>query len=74
MVRQYLLTATFVAALAVPAFAATKTYYVSQDTRTHRCYVVAKVGTHGMQIGPSYTSKKDAQAGLKAAVECKPKK
>ena len=74
MYRKYLLTAALVTAFVVPAFAETTTFYVSQDTRTHRCYVVAKVGSHGKQIGPTdYNSRTAARAALKAAPECKAK-
>ena len=73
MYRKYLLTAALILSFAAPALAA-KQYYVSQDTRTHKCYVVAKIGTHGMQIGTTgYPTKAKAKAALKAAPECKAK-
>ena len=73
MYRRYLIAAGLVVAFAAPAFAATK-YYVSQDTRTHKCNVVAKIGAHGKQIGDTgYASKTLARAALKAAPECKAK-
>ena len=69
-----LIVAAVLVGFAAPAFAATATYFVSQDTRTHKCYVVKKVGKHGMQIGTaSYTSKAAAAAALKAAPECQTK-
>jgi len=71
MYRKYLLTAALIASFAAPAFAATH-YMVSQDTRTQKCYVVTKIGKHGMKIGTdTYKTKALARAALKAAPECK---
>ena len=74
MYRKTLIAGALLVVFAAPAFAATATYYVSQDTRTHKCYVVKKIGKHGMQIGTeSYATKAAAAAALKAAPECQTK-
>ena len=72
MYRKLILAAALVTFVAAPALAA-RTYYVSQDTRTHKCYVVTKIGKHGMQIGASYSTKSKAKVALAAAAECKAK-
>jgi uncharacterized membrane protein len=73
MYRKLILAAALVTFVAAPALAA-RTYYVSQDTRTHKCYVVTKIGKHGVQVGLSgYSMKSKARAALASASECKPK-
>ena len=72
--KTLIVAAAVLVGFGAPAFAATATYYVSQDTRTHKCYVVKKIGKHGMQIGTaSYASKAAASAALKAETECQTK-
>lgn len=78
MYRKYLLAAALGAVFAAPAFAATTmpiatkhTYYVSQDTKTLKCYVVTKIGKRGSKIGATgYKTKTAATKAMAAAPEC----
>ena len=77
MFRKVLVATAIVAAFAIPAFAATKAYYVEQSVKSHKCYVTSHVpnGKTMKEIGTtSYPTKAKALAAMKAAPECKPAK
>ena len=73
MIRKSLSVAAILATFATPVFAAT-TYYVAQDTKTHKCSVSNKKpdGKTMMVIGTaSYRTKAKATTAMNAAAECK---
>ena len=78
MLRRYLVTASLIAAVAMPAaaFAAAKakTYYAEQSVKTKYCYVVdfKPDGKHATQIGTdSFDTFAKAAAAIKADADCK---
>ncbi len=77
MFRKTLVATAIIATFAVPAFAATKAYYVEQSVKTNRCYIVTHKpnGKTMKEVGTtSYPTKAKASAAMKAATACKTKK
>ena len=72
MTRAYLITGLVLAAIVIPAAAATD-YYVIKDMTSKKCSVSNKKpdGTKTMMIGMAYKTKAEADKGLKASAECK---
>ncbi len=77
MFRKALIATAIIATFAVPAFAATKAYYVEQSVKTNRCYITTHKpnGKTMKEIGTSsYATRAKASAAMKAATECQAKK
>ncbi len=76
MFRKALVATAIIATFAIPAFAATKAYYVEQSVKTNRCYITTHKpnGKTMKEIGTSsYATRAKASAAMKAATECAPK-
>ena len=72
MLRKFVIASATIAALTLPAFAAT-TYYVGQSIKTHKCSVMTKKpkGLTMTQVGTmSYKTKAEATTAMKVAPEC----
>ena len=70
---KYISIGVAIAALSMPAFAATQ-FYVAQDATTKKCTVVDKKpdGKTAMMVGKdAYDSKDKAAAAIKANKDCK---
>lgn len=77
MFRKALIATAIIATFAVPAFAATKAYYVEQSVKTNRCYITMHKpnGKTLKEIGTtSYPTRAKAAVAMKAAKECQPMK
>lgn len=73
MIRKVLATASVIALVSMPAFAATQ-YWVAKDTATNKCSVVDKKpdGTKLADAGTkSYHSKGNAEKAMKMLKDCK---
>ncbi len=73
MIRKMMIAGVAVAALTLPALAATE-FYVAKDAATQKCAVMDTKPDEkaAMAVGTiSYATKEDADAAMKAALECK---
>ena len=73
MIHKMMIAGLVLAALSLPALAATQ-YYIAKDVATKKCTVVDKKpdGKTAMMVGKAaYVSKADADAAMKKAADCK---
>ena len=73
MIRKMMIAGVALAAITLPALAATE-FFVAKDGATQKCAVTDKKPDEkaAMAIGaPSYPTKEDADAAMKIAPECK---
>jgi len=73
MVRRAIIALVSLSLCSLPAFAATE-YWVAKSTGTNKCHVVTKKpdGKTSVEVGvAAHKNKKEAEAAMKSAAECK---
>jgi len=73
MLRRTIIVLATISLCSLPAFAATE-YWVAKSASTNKCHVVTKKpdGKTSIEVGGiAHKNKKEAEAAMKSAAECK---